>query len=1010
MKRILIILNIILAIVNEVRADSLTSTAVHFGHEDAAALTLSLQNENEHWNSYQFVLTLPEGMEWKKSAKGEFLYELSSRHDASYALTVHQQTPTRYSVVCYSSNGTPLTGTEGELISLTIEANDSLRGKKLTAQVSEILFSTKAGEETALDDLAIEIHVTAPLTVTANSYTREYGDPNPTFDYSTSGPEIIGIPMIYCEANSTTPVGTYPIVISKGSVENENDYYVNGTLTIIKAPLTITVSSATKQQGDPMPEFTITYSGFKNGETDAVLTTLPTVQCEATAGSPSGTYPITLSGAEAQNYEIKYVHASLTVTEAPLVIVTANSYSREYGDENPSFGFTSEGAPLVGAPTITCEATPTSVVGTYPIVISKGSVANFNDRYVNGTLTVTKAPLTITVNAVSKQQGDPMPEFTLTYEGFKNGESSAVLTTQPTITCEATADSPTGTYPIKVSNAEAQNYEITYVDGTLTIYNGIVFTANSYSREYGEENPTFNYIWEGAEPTGTPNITCTATSSSPVGTYPIVISRGSVTNVGDSYVNGTLTIIPAPLTAKGKDVSRYEGEENPTLEVEYSGWKLDDDESVLSEKAVAVTDADRSSPPGDYAIKVTGGAAENYEIKYESGTLTVLPLPSYLIPHDGMTFYIPDAQVHEVVLTTSEEKAHVEIPSSVQFGEQTWTVTSIADSVFAGHTTLMTVVIPATIKVVGKDVFDGCRHLAAIVWHSSLKMTSDMMGKFSNPNLLLYVADRESALDGVKNLIDLNALTAENIVLTDEGNTNDFYCPIEFTATDIRYSHEYLQETPAGSNQGWDALTLPFDVSTIEHEEKGEIHPFATLTEDQIISGEKPFWLYEYSTEGFKAAGSIVANTPYIISMPNEDALWDDYNLKGKVTFRAANTTVRATADAIEVKGSDHTFHPNFSNHAGEGVYLLNVGEQWNGRSEGSVFVQALRVAHPFEACFTSTSGVKAFGIQTAMTDGMEEIMKNEENSQPFFDLTGRCVAKPMKGLYIVGGKKYIKR
>ena len=35
------------------------------------------------------------------------------------------------------------------------------------------------------------------------------------------------------------------------------------------------------------------------------------------------------------------------------------------------------------------------------------------------------------------------------------------------------------------------------------------------------------------------------------------------------------------------------------------------------------------------------GAAENYEIKYESGTLTVLPLPSYLIPHDGMTFYIP---------------------------------------------------------------------------------------------------------------------------------------------------------------------------------------------------------------------------------------------------------------------------------------------------------------------------------------------------------------------------------
>jgi hypothetical protein len=44
-----------------------------------------------------------------------------------------------------------------------------------------------------------------------------------------------------------------------------------------------------------------------------------------------------------------------------------------------------------------------------------------------------------------------------------------VLTTQPTFTCSATSSSTPGTYPIVVSGATAQNYNITFVNGTLTI-------------------------------------------------------------------------------------------------------------------------------------------------------------------------------------------------------------------------------------------------------------------------------------------------------------------------------------------------------------------------------------------------------------------------------------------------------------------------------------------------------------------------------------------------------------
>ena len=62
-----------------------------------------------------------------------------------------------------------------------------------------------------------------------------------------------------------------------------------------------------------------------------------------------------------------------------------------------------------------------------------------------------------------------MPAFEATYEGFKNNETSTVLTKQPSITTTATSASAPGDYDISISGAEAQNYEISYVAGKLTI-------------------------------------------------------------------------------------------------------------------------------------------------------------------------------------------------------------------------------------------------------------------------------------------------------------------------------------------------------------------------------------------------------------------------------------------------------------------------------------------------------------------------------------------------------------
>ena len=84
-------------------------------------------------------------------------------------------------------------------------------------------------------------------------------------------------------------------------------------------------------------------------------------------------------------------------------------------------------------------------------------------------LKVNKAKLTITANDCSKQEGDANPELTVSYSGFKNDDNVSSLKTQPTINTPATTDSPAGIYPITASNAASDNYEITYVSGTLTV-------------------------------------------------------------------------------------------------------------------------------------------------------------------------------------------------------------------------------------------------------------------------------------------------------------------------------------------------------------------------------------------------------------------------------------------------------------------------------------------------------------------------------------------------------------
>lgn len=323
-------------------------------------------------------------------------------------------------------------------------------------------------EITLMTQAEYEEEIAKAVTVTAHSYSREYGEANPVFEYDVEG-NMSGVPSLTCVAKPESPVGTYDIVVGKGSVTNNQFTGINGILTVTKAPLTITAKSYTIKQNEPLPAFEADYNGFKLGETVDVLTVKPTLTCNVPADKAPGTYEIIATGADATNYSFSYVAGTLTVTEADPITLTAANATMVYGDAVPEFSFTVSGGTIEGTPALTCVATPQSPVDNYDIVIAKGSVNYPNLKLVDGTLTITKAPLSASVGNYKRQQGEPNPDFVITYNGFRNNDDASVFITVPTATCEATAESAPGTYDIIVSGGDAQNYEFSYVNGILEV-------------------------------------------------------------------------------------------------------------------------------------------------------------------------------------------------------------------------------------------------------------------------------------------------------------------------------------------------------------------------------------------------------------------------------------------------------------------------------------------------------------------------------------------------------------
>ena len=355
------------------------------------------------------------------------------------------------------------------------------------------------------------------------------------------------------------------------TVTGSKDYYGTKTANFAIDPkaladgmVTLSASSFTYNGSNQKPTVTV-----KDGTTSLIENTDFTLT--NAGGTAVGSYDVKVegkgnySGTITKQFTITASSGGLTVTLSP------TNYTYDGIAKTPAVTVKSGTTTLNASNDYTVSYSDNTNAGTATVsVTGKG---NYNGSFGSATFTIDKAPLTITAQSYTIKQGEALPTFTATYSGFQNGETSTVLTKQPTISCSANADSELGDYDITVSGAQADNYDISYVNGKLTIaagqymiiykVNGVIYKTISY--DYGDAiTPEPAPVREGFTFSGWSEIPATMPAKDVTVTGSFIINKYKLTYMVDDEVYKSMKVkYGAPITPEAEPVK--EG-------YTFSGW------------------------------------------------------------------------------------------------------------------------------------------------------------------------------------------------------------------------------------------------------------------------------------------------------------------------------------------------------------------------------------------------------------------------------------------------------
>ncbi|WP_305983636.1 Ig-like domain-containing protein, partial [Roseivirga thermotolerans] len=164
--------------------------------------------------------------------------------------------------VTYTSSNTNVATVSGSTVSIIGVGETTITASQ--AGNDSYLAATNATQTLTIEK--------ATLTATADDKSKTYGEENPALTISYTGfvngddETAITQPTASTTADAGSDAGTYAITLSGGAADNYSLTTVNGTLTIGKATLTARADDKERAVGQENPEFTISYTGFVNGD------------------------------------------------------------------------------------------------------------------------------------------------------------------------------------------------------------------------------------------------------------------------------------------------------------------------------------------------------------------------------------------------------------------------------------------------------------------------------------------------------------------------------------------------------------------------------------------------------------------------------------------------------------------------------------------------------------------------------------------------------------------------
>ena len=431
---------------------------------------------------------------------------------------------------------------------------------------------------------------------------------------------------VAASADAGTQSATVSYTLSNGSngglASNYSLAATNHSVTISKADLILTgnrpydqtsivngsVLTATGLNGDT---FYVTGTGAGTNLNSVNAGTFPLASLDNLAlGNSRGL-------GNPANYQLSLTSSVITITKIPIAVVgdTSGAVNKTYDGTTSlplsgpqAYGMSGlmagdsvslSGAAVFDNPNASDALTP-RLIKQGSLVLTGASAGNYFLSWTDGQGAINPAPLTVKANNSAGFTANPSnASFTVSYQGFVNGETETTANIHTTVNLGANLSLNPEKYELIPQMAFSLNYTAIPINGLYTVVapSKILIAVDNATKTYGNSAPSFSssnvsYIapdpndntksivmsvipivkqaainlYEFTNIAGGKNtffISSDTTQQSKIGNYPITVLAEN-TNLADpsklEVQNGVLTITPRPITVSANGVSKvYDG-------------------------------------------------------------------------------------------------------------------------------------------------------------------------------------------------------------------------------------------------------------------------------------------------------------------------------------------------------------------------------------------------------------------------------------------------------------------